>query len=191
MDEPTVDYMGIECSNVTPDAFEDDRPIAEADLYTRAISDNAFFKKNEIKIGNQVWMNKNLDISDGDEDIYFNKDNGEYYYTWDAAKRIADKIPGWHLPSRKEWYELVKTTGNDSTNLREKSWEGTDKYGFSAGLAGYCCQCFYNVGYVSFFWTSVPDGDNAIARYFDGGTRVHQKSYPKYFGFSVRLVKDK
>lgn len=176
--EPTVDYMGIEdsalCGSKMPYFTEPN-----------------YFKKTEVKIGNQTWMNKNLDVDDGGEGIFYNEENGEYYYTWDAAKRIADKIPGWHLPSKEEWNELVKFTGYDATNLREKSWEGTDKYGFSAGLAGYCGQCFYNVGYVSFFWTSVPDGDNAIARYFDGGTRVHQKSYPKYFGFSVRLVKDK
>lgn len=189
--EPTVDYMGIECSNVTPDAFEGDRHIAESDLYTRAISDNAFFKENEIKIGNQVWMNKNLDISDGGEGVYFNKENGECYYTWEAAKRISTKIRGWHLPSREEWDELVEATGNDATNLRAESWEGTDKYGFSAVPAGYWYNGFSNVGSYANFWTSEPNGSYAWSRYIGTGTSVYERNSYQYYGFSVRLVKDK
>ena len=176
--EPTVDYMGIEdpaqCGSKMPYFTEPD-----------------YFKKTEVKIGNQTWMNKNLDVSDGGEGIFYNEENGEYYYTWDAAKRIADKIPGWHLPSREEWNELVKFTGYDATNLREKSWEGTDKYGFSAGLAGYLYNGFYDVGFYAYFWTSEPNGSNAWSRYIDTGTSVNETYISPYLYFSVRLVKDK
>lgn len=176
--EPTVDYMGIEdpalCGSKMPYFTEPD-----------------YFKKTEVKIGNQTWMNKNLDVSDGGEGIFFNKDNGEYYYTWAAAKRIADKIPGWHLPSREEWDELVEATGNDAANLREKSWEGTDKYGFSAVPAGNWYNGFYGVGSYADFWTSEPNGSNAWNRDIDTGASVNENNYYQYHGFSVRLVKDK
>ena len=194
--EPTVDYMGIEDKstfdhNVTSECIDGERKIVEADLWNRACSDENYFKKTEIKIGNQVWMNKNLDVSDGGEGIFYNEENGEYYYNWKAAKRVADKIRGWHLPSREEWDELVKYTGNDAANLKDKSWEGTDKYGFSAVPAGNWYNGFSNDGSSAYFWTSEPDGSSAWDRYIVTGTSVNESYNYQYYGFSARLVKDK
>jgi uncharacterized protein (TIGR02145 family) len=150
-----------------------------------------YFKETEVKIGNQVWMSKNLNVGDGGVGIYFNKDNGEYYYTWGAAKRIVDNIPGWHLPSREEWDELVKTIGNDASNLRAKTWEGTDKYGFSAVPAGYWHGGFDNANDYAAFWTSELDGSYVWYRYIDTGTSVHEHIFNQCNGLSVRLVKDR
>ena len=135
-------------------------------------------------------MAENLKLSDYERGIYFNEENGECYYSWEAAKRIAGKIRGWHLPSREEWDELVEATGNDAANLREKSWEGTDKYGFSAVPAGYWNNGFSNVGSYARFWTSEPDGGYAWYRYIDTGSSVFEYNSNQYNGFSVRLVKD-
>lgn len=183
--EPTVDYMGIDLPLPGPS------PDELLDYEMRVVDTPKYLETHSVKIGNQVWMNKNLDISDGGEGIYFNEDNGEYYYTWDAAKRIADKIHGWHLPSRKEWNELVKYTGNDAANLRDKSWEGTDMYGFSAVPAGTWYNRFSNVGSGARFWTSEPDGSLAWYRLIDTGTSVLEDNSNQYRCFSVRLVKDK
>lgn len=194
--EPTVDYMGIKDksavdTNATSECIDGERKIGEADLWNRACSDENYFKETEVKIGNQVWMNKNLDVSDGGEDIYFNKDNGEYYYTWEAAKRIADKIPGWHLPSRKEWDELIEATGNDAANLRAKSWEGTDKYGYAVIPASYCHMGFSSASSDAYFWTSESKGSSAWYRGIGTARRVEEglNAYQSC-GFSVRLVKD-
>lgn len=68
-----------------------------------------------VKIGNQVWMVKNMAVTvdrDGNELVlgkdywYPNGDSSlvkEYglLYTWEAAMRIAPK--GWHLPKKEEW----------------------------------------------------------------------------------------
>ena len=175
--EPTVDYMGIE----DPEQCVKMPYFAEPD----------YFKKTEVKIGNQTWMNKNLNVDDGGEGIFYNEDNGEYYYTWEAAMRIADKIPGWHLPSRKEWDELVEATGKDAANLRAEIWEGTYKYGFSAVPAGLWNNEFLNVDSGASFWTSEPCGSYAWSRYIDTETRVLDYYYNQCYGFSVRLVKDK
>ena len=35
-------------------------------------------------------------------------------YTWNAAILAANDIPGWHLPSKKEWEELLEFLGPDS-----------------------------------------------------------------------------
>lgn len=64
-----------------------------------------------VKIGDQTWMSKNLAIDDGGEGIFYNSNNKEYYYTWDAAVRIAKAIPGWHLPSCEEWNTALEVCG--------------------------------------------------------------------------------
>lgn len=64
-----------------------------------------------VKIGDQVWTARNLDIDDGGEGIYHL--NGETYYTWDAAVRVCGKLNGWHLPTNKEWDKLIKTCGDN------------------------------------------------------------------------------
>lgn len=191
--EPTVDYMGIEDNlafdhNVTSQWIEIPEQWCRKMLY---FTEPNYFKDTEVKIGNQVWMNKNLNVGDGGEGIYFNKVNGEYYYTWEAAKRIADKIPGWHLPSLEEWNELVEAAGNYAANLRVESWKGTNKYGFSTVPAGYWDTKFNNVGSNAYFWTSEPYGSYAWSRSIDTETRVLDYYYNQCYGFSVRLVKDK
>ncbi len=190
--EPTVDYMGIEDNlafdpRVTSQWIE----IPEQCRKMLYFTEPNYFNETEVKIGNQVWMNKNLNVGDGGEGIYFNKDNGEYYYTWEAAKRLADKIPGWHLPSREEWNELVEATGNDAASLRAKSWEGTDEYGFSAVLAGRWINGFHNVRSYANFWAAEPHGSRAWGRYINADSSVGECHYCQHYGLSVRLVKDR
>ena len=165
------------------DGYMDKKPSRERDPFF-------CFNPKTVNIGGKVWMAENLKLSDHESGIYFNEENGECYYNWKAAKRVADKIPGWHLPSREEWDELVEATGNDATNLRAESWEGTNKYGFSAVPAGYWINGFYYVGSSAGFWTSEPRGSDAWYRGIDAGTSVDENYYNQYYGFSVRLVQD-
>ena len=81
----------------------------------------------EIQIGNQIWASKNMAVSDGGEDIkvmnpmdssalYYtaaknlsSQYSTEYYYTLDAAKRVAAaKYPGWHVPTMEDWNTLME-----------------------------------------------------------------------------------
>lgn len=156
---------------------------------------HAFLK---VKIGKQVWMAKNLDIDDGGKGIFHNEENGEVYYTWDAAKRIADSIPGWHLPTREEWQELVDFCGSDKAGKLLKSktgWtgkgKGTNKYGFSVPPGGYWFIGFNNVGSYAYFWTSTQYNDSYVyCQCLDSGTSVTESDYSKSRGYSVRLVQD-
>lgn len=183
--EPTVDYMGIDLPLPGP------RPDELLDYEMRVVDMPKYLENHYVKIGNQIWMSENLFVHDGGDGIHWNKGNREWYYTWEAAMRIADKIPGWHLPSRKEWYELVEATGNDAANLRAESWKGTDMYGFSAVPAGYWSNGFYYVCSYAYFWTSESDGSRAWHQLIDAGTSVYESNNIQYDGFSVRLVKDK
>ena len=61
------------------------------------------FNPKTVTIGNYIWMAENLAIDDGREGIFYNPENKEYYYTWDAAKRITYKLEFWRLPSSYHW----------------------------------------------------------------------------------------
>ena len=144
-----------------------------------------------VKIGDQVWMSKNLAIDDGGEGVFYNTKNKEYYYTWDAAVRIAKAIPGWHLPSVDEWNEACEACGVESIeriDYVEDARELDDR--LKVLPAGYYGGSFRNVGSYAYFWTITESGSGAYYRAFDTGATVNQFTNDKYYGFSVRLVKD-
>lgn len=107
---------------------------------------------DEVTIGTQVWKTKNLDIDDGGEGIY-KVDNviidginigTQYYYTWDAANRVAESIEGWHLPTNNELTTLRNYLGESIAGKILKSifgWtndaNGTNEYGFNGEPVGY------------------------------------------------------
>jgi uncharacterized protein (TIGR02145 family) len=67
---------------------------------------------DSIKIGNKVWMVKNLDIDDGLGGIYVYNNDESYViengrlYTQEAARRIANYYTGWRLPNDRDWGDL-------------------------------------------------------------------------------------
>ena len=157
------------------------------------------FAPKTVKIGNQIWMNKNLAIDDGGDGITINQETGEHYYTWDAAKRVAEKIKGWHLPTIAEWDFLAANAGGREvcgTKLKAASgWDddgnGTDDFDFSALPAGYYSGSFGYLGSYAYFWTATENLSRfAYCRFFDTGASMDSNYYFKYYQYSVRLVKD-
>lgn len=164
---------------------------------------NEAFSPKTIKIGDQVWMAENLDIDDGGEGIKVR--NGNTYYDWDAAVRVASNIKGWHLPTLSEFEDLVEFVGPKPANkLKSKEgwifeeWrgldtKGTDDFGFTAlpvgtmdvaGLGG--------VGYRTRFWSSTCS-DEKTARTLPLENDLSRVSFlhdAKELLFSVRLIKD-
>jgi uncharacterized protein (TIGR02145 family) len=117
-----------------------------------------------MKIGKQTWMAENLNYQMGKSLCYDNNPaNCSKYgrlYNWDIAKKACPT--GWHLPTSKEWDELVNFIGggmNASMKLKSKppSWNGTDDYGFSALPSGDCRRidegCDF-LGWQSNWWTA-------------------------------------
>ena len=111
--------------------------------------------------------------------------------------------PDWHLPSRAEWKALLTAVGGQSSAgkvLKSQSgWykngNGTDAFGFSALPAGdkYYKGDFSNEGRLAEFWSSTEyiNSDEAYhmdLSYEDGYANL--SGYAKYYGFSVRCVKD-
>lgn len=72
------------------------------------------FSPKTVTIGNQVWMAENLAIDSEYPDegkIVYSDASGEYYYTRDGAGDVAARIPGWHLPTIKEWVQAIEACG--------------------------------------------------------------------------------
>lgn len=161
---------------------------------------------DEVTIGTQTWKRTNLSIDDGQGGIYtqtVNYGQGdviEYYYTWDAAVRVAGSVQGWHLPSDDEWRTLANQIGGKSiagTKLKStygwSSGNGTDDYGFRVLPAGYMYSgSLTYFGSSALFWTSYILSKYAYYTNFNTTEAINWYSYNKNdsYSLSVRLIKD-
>jgi uncharacterized protein (TIGR02145 family) len=83
-----------------------------------------------VKIGNARWSMGDLDYVDcedidrPDSGIKFWR--GEYYYTSYAAKRIVDRLDGWHIPTVREWFEAKMNSYFNQEEFRNVPIDGVD-----------------------------------------------------------------
>ena len=157
-----------------------------------------------VLVGSQIWMAQNLNY-EAENSFCYNDDpaNCATYgrlYTWAAATTACPS--GWHLPLKEEFETLFTAVGGigtageklKSTNGWNSSGNGTDAYVFSALPAGNrnLDGLYYYEGYNAHFWSSTT--------YTIGGAHYMYLNYKygnanllyndKYFGFSVRCLKD-
>jgi uncharacterized protein (TIGR02145 family) len=156
-----------------------------------------------VKIGKQVWMGENLNYQMDNSWCYYNIDsNCKKYgrlYNWGAAMGACPV--GWHLPTRKEWSDLVTFSGGkDSAGAKLKSkppdWSGADHYRFSAIQGGirYTDGYFANLGLQGYWWTATPaQGGISDAYYWNMNSfnsyDVGESYDGKSNGYSVRCLK--
>ena len=168
--------------------------------------------ENEIKIGDQTWTRRNLDVSkfrNGDvipqvQDLeewknlstgawcYYENDteNGTTYgklYNWYAVNDPRGLAPkGYHIPTDAEWTILTDNLGGEANN---------DHYMRFAGLPGGCRDYdgdFANIGAFGNWWSS-SENNTSYALYRDLGSNsgnVSRFSNYKRNGFSVRCLRD-
>lgn len=185
----------------------------------------------EITIGRQIWMSRNLDTDryrNGDPVRHAaseaewhdaaskeegawcwyegERENGRVYgrlYNWYALADPRGIAPeGWHIPSDREWQDLVDFLGREPAAGRAlkspKGWGSpageSGSSGFDALPAGSrnCLGGFFALGRDAFFWSATPSGDfeawnREISSRNDGVRRI---GVNKSIGFSVRCVKD-
>ena len=108
---------------------------------------------------------------------------------------------GWHVPSNAEWDDLYNSVGGSSgaaTKLKSvegwgNGYNGSDRYGFTALPGGYNDRGtpFAEAGRYAYFWAKSADYSDAYYAYFDGSdSYAYRSSSYKYYGRSLRCVKD-
>ena len=158
------------------------------------------------QITNGTWSNTTTGAW-----CYYNGDatQGSTYgklYNWYAVSDPRGLAPaGWHIPSDEEWTTLEKSLGGSSVaggKMKETGtlhWEtpnsgGNNSSGW-AGLPGGCRSVngFFSSVKENGFWWSSSAGNPPLAWMrilsFTGGN-FSRSSGNKYFGYSVRCVKD-
>jgi len=162
-----------------------------------------------VKIVNQTWMKKNLNIKMDSSWCYDNHtDSCAKYgrlYSWDAAMEACQSI-GWSLPDTTDWNILMNAVGgfkvefywkDVGNKLKSKNgWDsdgnGTDEYSFSAVSGGMRDNngFFSGVGGYGQWWTATKTG---YVYYFRAMSHDHDDVLDAYvdegYGFSVRCVK--
>lgn len=165
---------------------------------------------NIVKIGNQIWMQQNLNYSAANSNCYEYNDSycGNYggLYNWATAQGVAPE--GWRLPTLADWNTLITGLGGESLaggKMKDANVGGTisiywtapnlgatNTSGFTALGSGYLS----NIGaskdenITSFFWTSASiDANNAKCVRLDKDTETAPVlNYNKEYSFSVRCI---
>ncbi|NUM50471.1 MAG: fibrobacter succinogenes major paralogous domain-containing protein [Flavobacteriales bacterium] len=184
-----------------------------------------------VKIGAQKWTIENLNTTtfrNGDKimeasNIYdWEKATKEripaychYYYDTTYAKKYG-KLYNWfaindprglapkgfHIPSDKEFTDLIAYLGNDSAGYKLKNingWEdggnGSNATGFGALPGGGCGidGVFGMLGTHGAFWSNTDVGADFAWYYLVGSEFIvlHRMHNYKWVGLSVRCIKDK
>lgn len=159
------------------------------------------FRKN-IKIGNKTWAKKDLSIDDGLGGI--KEINGKYYYTWEAAKRVASKISGYRLPTKQDFVDTLESCGiNEYTN--EYGWdmyfENAEKFKKNFGYIeggvyefGHSNNWGQDVGYTSYcganYWCSDICENSPYPYYVKIKSGVTIFRNYKGTGLRIRLIKE-
>jgi uncharacterized protein (TIGR02145 family) len=169
-------------------------------------------KKYEIvKIGDQTWMAENLayKTEEGFCRAYAGRNRNiekyGYLYDWDAAMEACPD--GWHLPSKKEFKELLRNYSIWGSERYESLIEG-GKSGFDAKLGGFYCdlygcigdpECessefmcdFYDIEKEGKYWTSTKSlGEMKRLSFDESASSTKMITSDGDLGFSVRCVKD-
>jgi uncharacterized protein (TIGR02145 family) len=166
------------------------------------------------KIRNQTWMAENLNYqtTNGSWCYGNSTDSCDKYgrlYDWNTA--MVSCLSGWHLPSRKEWYDLTAAIGGSDVAAKKlkatSGWDnngnGTDDYEFSALPGGvyiyldiYQYGSFALSGSQGLWWTATEDsrdddGNPYIRQIADNYDIVAERSISKKaYGHSVRCLQN-
>ncbi len=180
-----------------------------------------------VKIGNQIWMAENLkttryndgtpipNVTDNNEwsnltkgaYCYYDNDysNNAIYgklYNWYAVNTDKLAPKGWHVPSYKEWQQLINYLGGESIaggKMKSTSyWESpnkgaTNSSGFSGLPAGGRSSdgTFFYIGYNGYFWSSTEGQGNSWLFYLNFNySYLYTYTQTKGSGLSVRCVKN-
>nr|NQU92740.1 hypothetical protein [Bacteroidota bacterium] len=154
-----------------------------------------------VLIGEQCWMQKNLNYSTGNSWCYANNsafcDLIGRLYSWDAAINACPA--GWHLPSDTEWCILEQEV-DPTITCNATFYRGTDggtklkvygSSGFWAHLVGVrnIDGTFAGMNIHGYFWTSSTNGAKSWYRsLWEDSPQVYRMDHERGYAFSVRCL---
>ncbi len=133
-----------------------------------------------------------------------NKDVYGALYNWYAVNNAHGLAPtGWRIPTKSDYETLVESLGGDMIaggKLKEKGLEhwnspnlgATDEIGFTARPGGSRSTNFLDIQNHAYFWSTTEYDTSyaySISLYYNIVVALIWY-WPKYFGFSIRCVRD-
>ena len=172
-------------------------------------------KTTHFKDGTQITLvtgNGDWFKIEGPKYCWYNNDEGTYkntygaLYNWYAVSTEKLCPTGWHVPTDEEWTTLTTLLGGttvaggklkESGNLHwlNPNTGATNETGFTALPGGARSAASGAFGYINttgMWWTSTmnsPSGAWIRVLTFDQ-TGVQRQDYAKYYGYSVRCIKN-
>ena len=160
-----------------------------------------------VKIGQQCWMQRNMNFNMPTSWCYENKtENCDTYgrlFDWETAKAACPA--GWHLPSEEEWSTLdeylggiaiaggkMKETG--TAHWKSSNTSATNSSSFTALPGGSRSRngSVYGLTNNAYFWSSSQSGPytawNRSLYYSSEG--INKGSNGKTYGYSCRCLQD-
>ena len=155
-----------------------------------------------VKIGQQVWMAKNLAYKTSSGCWAYNNDSSNvarygYLYDWKTAKKVCPR--GWHLPTVKEFATLFKNVGGSNSKAYQALLPSGSS-GFLAQFGGYYNDCryqrayFWGIGMFNVLYSSSKDVNGGVWKAYirlygkEAGVK-RARGIPRY-AYSVRCLKN-
>jgi uncharacterized protein (TIGR02145 family) len=127
------------------------------------------------------------------------KEYGKLYNWYAIADERGLAPEGFKIASFEDWDKLHNLIGRNNSSgmqiISGKNWDskliGDNKLGFSALPAGFRSESnnFSSIGYSAFWWTSTETNSDLAVGYTVKDSVLKTRSYYKFQGFSVRLIK--
>lgn len=149
-----------------------------------------------VKIGNQVWSADNIRFPLKGSVCYENNTkNCEIFgplYTYEQALEVAEKYPGWRLPTKTDIHELIEYLGGAEVAGGKLKVDGSS--GFNALMAGFREAQdgqYYRINEQTGFWTSTAEDKTTAWKYYLTIESAKVRFHPVYkeYGDSIRLLR--
>lgn len=144
-----------------------------------------------VRIGNQIWMGEDLREPISGSYCDYPCEQGRHY-KWEVARRYAQSLSGWRLPTQQDWQGLISHLGGIRKAAPQLYQGGLTRFeALPTGLFNIGYNEYSEVGERAYYWSATEGKDKADAFGYEIDSRIVDKyPYDKELAFSVRYVRD-
>lgn len=148
-----------------------------------------------VRIGQQVWMKRNLNIAADSSYCYKNDPaNCDVFgrlYNWETA--LTSCPDGFRLPTDEDWTILTETAGG--LNVAGYRLMVGGETGFDVLMGGNYTPSARIFSYQfrhAYFWTATPFSETAawMRHFVNEKTNINRSTVKKHYFFSVRCIRN-